>query len=62
MKKKLARMIYFVGLIMRQFFLLIQSMRKAGKHYKEFDKWIDKEIKKEKLKIKGGTKCPKIKI
>lgn len=52
MKDKLAKIFYFIGSLTGQFALLIQSMRQVSKHYKEFDKWMDKEIKKGKLKIK----------
>ena len=52
MEKQLAIMCHSLGCISTQFYLLIQSMRRAEKAFREFDKWIDKLKKEGKVKIK----------
>lgn len=52
MNGKLARIFYLIGCLTGQFVLFIKSMRQAGKHFKEFDKFLKEEIKRGKLKTK----------
>ena len=52
MKKKLAMLFYSIGCVTGQLILFAQAMRQAGKHFREFEKFITDAKKARKLGLK----------
>jgi len=51
-EKKLAMLFYSIGCVTGQLILFAQSIRQAGKHFREFEKLINDAKKAKKLGLK----------